>query len=95
MRIVNYKKFIRSICVVLFILSIIFAKSALSHEEIKYTTFYVAQGDTLWNIAEDLQSSNQYYKNKDIRDIIANIKSINNLESSNLYVDQELMIPTI
>ena len=95
MRIVNYKKFIRSICVLIFLISIIFAKSTFSHEEVKYTTFYVAQGDTLWNIAENLQNSNKYYKNKDVRDIIANIKSINNLESSNLYVNQTLKIPTI
>ena len=34
-----------------------------------------------------------FYKDKDIRYIIDNIKSINNLESSNLYIDQELKIP--
>ena len=36
-----------------------------------------------------------YYKNKDIREIIYNIKEVNNLESSSLYVNQELMIPIV
>lgn len=98
MKIVNVKKFIRSICIILgliFVLSLIFAKSTLSHKEVEYVSISVTQGDTLWGIAEDLQSTNDYYKNKDIRYIISDIKSINNLESSNLYVDQELMIPVI
>lgn len=98
MKIVNVKKFIRSIGIILgiiFVLSLIFAKSTLSHKETEYISFYVASGDTLWTIAEELQSCNDYYKNKDIRYIISDIQSINNLESSSLYVDQELMIPTI
>lgn len=98
MKIVNFKKFIRSIFVVLLIifgLSLVCAKSTLSHKEVEYTKLYVCKGDTLWTIAKELQNSNDYYKNKDIRYIISNIKSINNLESSSLYVDQELMIPVI
>ena len=77
----------------LFVLSLICAKGTLSHKEVEYTTIYVESGDTLWNIASDLQQDNNYYKNKDIRYIIDNIKKINNLESSNLYIDQELKIP--
>lgn len=96
MRIVNFKKFIRSICLILFVifmLSLFFAKATLSHREVEYTTIHVEDGDTLWNIASDLQEDNDFYKDKDIRYIIDNIKSINNLESSNLYIDQELKIP--
>ena len=98
MKIVNVKKFIRSVSLVLaiiFLLSLIFAKATLSHKEVEYVEIYVAEGDTLWGIAADLQSTNDYYKNRDIRDIICDIKNINNMESSNLYVDQELTIPTI
>jgi len=98
MKIVNLKKFIRSVAIVLgiiFVLSLIFAKSTLSHKEVEYTKFYVASGDTLWTIAEDLQLNNDYYKNKDIRDIICDLKDINNLESSSIYAQQELMIPII
>ena len=96
MRIVNVKKFIRSICLILFaifMLSLLFAKATLSHREVEYTIMHVEDGDTLWNIASDLQEDNHFYKGKDIRYIIDNIKSINNLESSNLYIDQELKIP--
>ena len=98
MKIVNVKKFIRSICIVLgiiFILSLVFTKSTLSHKEVEYTSLYVAVGDTLWTIAQDLQSNNDYYRNKDIRYIISDIKPINSLESGSLYIDQELMIPII
>lgn len=98
MRIVNLKKFLRSIIIILlviFALSLVCAKASLSHREIEYTTLYVTSGDTLWNIAKDLQSNNSYYKGRDIREIISNIKDINNLESSNLYVNQELMIPIV
>ena len=98
MKIINIKKFIRSICLVLsiiFVLSLIFAKGTLSHKEVEYTKIYVACGDTLWNIAEELQATNDYYSNKDIRYIISDIKSINSLESSNIYSGQELMIPII
>lgn len=98
MKIVNFKKFVRSICLILlviFILSIVCAKSTLSHKETEYIAFYVSEGDTLWSIAAELQGNNEYYKNKDIREVIFNLKNINNLESTNLYVDQELMIPVI
>jgi len=96
MKIVNLKKFIRSIVVivlVLFILSLVFAKSSLSHREKEYTKLSVASGDTLWNIAKDLQRDNEFYKEKDIRYIISDIKSLNDLGTSSLYVGQELIIP--
>lgn len=96
MKIVNFKKFLRSICIILlviFALSIICAKGTLSHREIEYKTIYVNRGDTLWDIASNLRTSNDYYKGKDIRYIISDIKNINGLESSNLSVDQKLIIP--
>lgn len=96
MRIVNLKKFLKSLFVILlviFVLSLICAKASLSHREVEYTTLYVTSGDTLWNIANDLQINNSYYKGKDIREIVSSIKDMNNLKSSNLYVNQELIIP--
>ncbi len=98
MKIVNLKKFIRSLFIILlgiFILSLICSKGTLSHKELEYEKLCVTSGDTLWNIAEELQSNNDYYKNKDIRYIISDVKSINNLESSNLYIGQELSVPII
>ena len=98
MKIVNVKKFVRSIIVVLLIIfgvSLICTKGTLSHKEAEYKKIYVSEGDTLWTIAGDMQSHNDYYKNKDIRYIISDIRKINNLESSNIYVNQELMVPTV
>lgn len=98
MKIVNVKKFVRSIVVVLLIIfgvSIICAKGTLSHKEAEYKKIYVSEGDTLWTIAGEMQKSNDYYKNKDIRYIISDIRKINNLETSNIYVNQELMVPVI
>lgn len=98
MKIVNVKKFIRSIIVLLVLIfgvSIIFAKSTLSYKQVEYVSIYVDYGDTLWEIAEKQKTTNDYYKRRDIRDIISDIKKINNLNSGDLYVAQELKIPTI
>ncbi len=98
MRITNKNKFIRSILLILvMILFITFfiGKSTLSHKEIEYKTIYVSQGDTLWNIAKANQISNSYYKNKDVRYIISDLMKINNLENSNININQKLLIPCI
>jgi len=92
MKIKNKFKFIRGICIILFVLSILFCKTTLSYKELEYTTYYVEKGDTLWSIAEELKASNSYYKGKDIRDIIIEIQDINNLDSSDIFVNQPLLI---
>ena len=96
-KIVNVKRFIIS-TTVLFSL-ILFGGSVLlnstySCEKVDYKTVYVTKGETLWEIASEEQEKNPYYKDKDIRDIIYDIKEINDLKVSNLSVGQELKIPT-
>ncbi|MGN1270999.1 MAG: LysM peptidoglycan-binding domain-containing protein [Clostridia bacterium] len=98
MKIVNIKKFIRSMTIVLLIivgLSLIISKSAYSKGEKQYKTIHVSKGDTLWNIAKNNQECNDYYKGKDIRYIVNDIAQINNIEKSNLKIGQELIIPVI
>lgn len=98
MKIKNVKKFIRSIVLVLsiiFLLSLIIVKSTLSFTTKEYTTIYVKNGDTFWSIATDLQKNNCYYEGKDIRFIIGDLKEINGLKSSTLYINQEIKIPLI
>jgi len=95
MRIKNKFKFIRAILILLFIISILFCKTTFSYKEIQYTTYYVEDGDTLWTIAEDLQLTNNYYKSKDIRDIIIDIENKNNLGNNSLFINQALLIPNI
>ena len=98
MKIVNGKKFVRSILLILgilFVLSLVISKSTLSYKELEYKTIYVSEGDTLWNIAVAESKTNEYYKNKDIRDIINNIAKANKLSNSNIQANQKLVIPVL
>ncbi len=98
MKIKDVKKFIKCIFIllgVIFILSLLFIKSTLSYTKHEFKTIYIKSGDTLWNIAMSLQENNSYYKGKDIRYIINDLKEINNLNNSTLYINQELQIPII
>ena len=96
MRIVNKKKFIRMVILIIGIITISligFSNISFSKGEIKTKTIYVSSGDTLWTIATEEQENNLYYKDKDIRDIIYEIKKLNNLDNnSNLIVGQKLVI---
>lgn len=97
MKIINKKRFIISN---LILFSIIFmliymAKGSLSTSIVNYKDTYIEEGDTLWEIAVNQQKNNEYYKNKEIREVINNIKKINNLKTSNLAVGQKIVIPII
>ena len=98
MKIVNIKKFVRSISIIFLIIlgiSLIISNNSFSHEETKYKTIIVSSGDTLWSIAKEEKQSNNYYIDKDIRDIVTSIKTTNSLNSSNLKINQELLIPAL
>lgn len=98
MKVVNTKKFIRSICIIflmIFGISLIIGNNSLSHEETKYKIVIVSNGDTLWSIAKIEKQSNSYYLDTDIRDIVTSIKLINHLDNSNLKINQELLIPAL
>ncbi len=92
----NPKKFIRNmLLVILFIILIsIFANNILAYENYQYERFIVSNGDTLWSIAKQEQEKNPYYYNKDIREIIQDIKKTNNLNRTEIVVGQELKIKT-
>lgn len=92
MKIKNKKKFVRAILIIVAIVSLFICKSTFSFSEQKYKTIYVSSGETLWGIAENEQKHNSYYKDKDIREIVYNIKNINNLQNYNLYEGQKLII---
>lgn len=100
-KIVNMKKFIRSIVVILFIVILVtffLAKASLSHnekEELYYETILVCQGDTLWEIATQQQKDNPYYQNRDVRFVISELRKINNLDNASLRVGQEIKVPVI
>lgn len=97
-RIVNLSKFIRSVLIVLGIIiciSLFISNISFSHTETTYKTVYVSNGDSLWSIAKEEKNSNPYYENKDIRDIVNNIKGINKLSNCDLSIGQKLIIPNI
>lgn len=94
MKIVNKRKFIRSISILVIISSlIIFSKSTYSKGEITYKEDYIYSGDTLWNISKNEIENNKYFENKDIRDVVSELKEINNLSESNLKVGEKIKIP--
>lgn len=96
MRIVDKKKFVRMIILIIGIISIsfiCFSNISFSKGEVKTKTIYVSSGDTLWTIAEYEQENNTYYDNKDIREIVYEIKKLNNIDNnSNLITGQKLVI---
>lgn len=95
MKIKNIKKFIKGIAIVIsftILLIILLTNKSFSHKKISYKTIYVSSGDTLWSLAEEQQKNNIYYEGKDLRQIVSNIKNINNLNSSNLKIGQKLLI---
>ena len=98
MRIVNKKKFIRStsitIGLIMFII-LMLANISFSHTEVNYKEIAISSGDTLWSIAKYERSNNEYFANNDIRDIVDEIKYLNNLSSSNLNIGDKLSIPVI
>lgn len=93
----NKKKFLRLVLTAIgfiFFINLIIPDKSLSHQQLSYKKVYVLSGETLWSIAKEEQTDNAYYYEKDIRDIMQDIKRINNLKSSSLKANQLLEIPT-
>lgn len=90
MKIVNLPRFIVSmtiiVCIISFVMSML-TNVVFSASPIEYETIIVAEGDTLWSIANSLEGN--------VRENIYNIKEVNNLESSMIYVGQELLVPQV
>ena len=69
MKIVDKKKFIRSISIIIGLIIFIILmliNTSLSHTEINYKQIYISSGDTLWNIAKYEQENNIYFEDNDI-----------------------------
>ena len=96
MKIVNVKKFIRtiSILVILILIIILFSNKTYSKVDTKYKEESIILGDTLWSISQEKSKNNKYFENKDIREIVSEIKRINKLDNLDLKEGQKLVIPT-
>lgn len=57
-------------------------------EPVEFSTYYVTKGETLWSIASPYAEES----NKDIRDVIAQIRKDNNNMSPELSIGQEIMV---
>ena len=94
----NNKHIKKCICILVIIIAIILlinTSNSNSNSNIILEKEYVISGDTLWSIAKSEQETNIYFKGKDIREIIGELKEINNIKDSNLKVGQEILIPKI
>ena len=96
MKIVNVKKFIRtmSVLVILIFIIILFSNKTYSKVDTKYKEESIILGDTLWRISQQEAKNNKYFENKDIREIVSEIKRINKLDNLDLKEGQKLLIPT-
>ena len=96
MKIVNVKKFIRtmSILVILILIIILFSNKTYSKVDTEYKEESIILGDTLWSISQEEAKNNKYFENKDIREIVSEIKRINKLDNLDLREGQKLLIPT-
>lgn len=94
MKIKNRKKFILSLSILglIIIFTMLLTKHSFSYVESKTKIIYISSGDTLWDIALLEQKTNEYYKNKKVRQIVEDIKYKNNLSSSYIYEGQKIEI---
>ena len=99
MKIVNRGKFIKMLFLMIGIIITIcfyFTNVSFSKGDVKTKSIYIANGDTLWTIATQEQENNLYYEDRDIRDIVYEIKQLNQLENnSTLNIGQVLVINTL
>lgn len=89
----NMKRIMMNICVILMMLVIcnVISNYTFGNKHIETKSITVASNDTLWKIAEDV--CNESSQELNVQNIVIEIKNINNLKSSNIYLGQVLEIP--
>lgn len=92
---IKIKNMVLLLFIIIGINSIFFNNNSYSKVEVNYKTELISLGDTLWSIAKRESQNNKYYQDKDIREIVHDLKRLNNLQASDLAVGQEIKIPQI
>ena len=89
----NIKRIMSNICILLmFIIVMNFISNfTFGNRHINTRAITVESNDTLWKIAEDICKESTEELN--VQNIVIEIKNINNLKSSNIYLGQTLEIP--
>ena len=91
----NVKNLLLLVLAIIAINSIFLNNNSYSKVEVKYKTELISSGDTLWSIARRESRNNKYYQDKDVREIIYDLKQVNNLQASDLIIGQKIKIPKI
>lgn len=93
-KIKDNKKFKRFILLTVTIISIftymfitILSNDIVESKSIKKNSIIVKKGDTIWSIAQKIDS------NRDIRDIVYDIKNINDLSSTDIFPGNKIYLP--
>lgn len=91
---ISFNKIIRNIVIMVAIIIFfnIFVCPIIGKQDLATKTITVASNDTLWNIASNVITSSKD-KSLNINKVIYEIKNINNLEDSNIYIGQSLEVP--
>jgi nucleoid-associated protein YgaU len=87
----NKRKFMVTLAITISILGSVFLFATTRTEgftEITYKEVVINSGDTLWGIVAET-----YGNNVDIRRKVADIRKANEMENSELFVGQVLLIP--
>lgn len=72
-----------------------FNTTSLSSSQINYVEYTVSSNDTLWSIATLVKENNANYSRTDIREIVYEIKQLNNKDKSSIIENEKLIIPEI
>lgn len=79
-----------SILFIIFIFFGIITNFCFANGSLQTQTFLVNSNDTIWEIAKDICKDNDKLN---IQNVVIQIKEINNLKTSDIYVGQILNIP--
>lgn len=76
--------------IIVLICIFLFSQNCIAKKQIKTKEVCVNTNDTLWKIAGKICDKDE---SLNIQNVIIDIKKINNLDNSNIYVGQTLFIP--
>ncbi len=87
MRIVNKKRFILAVTILIALIITLFSHCSAMYENREIENITVSTGDTLWSIACEYKKDGQ-----DVREYIYELRKLNNLENCTIYPGQEIQI---
>lgn len=89
----NKRRFMIAVAIVISIISAVFLVAfdrIEGYGEEEYTQFTVSRGDTMWDIVKET-----YGDKTDIRKMISKLKRVNDMETTDIFEGQVLLLPDI